>query len=222
MKTRKEGMQADGAEEEEDVYVHAHLGGPRGKRCGKEKVVGGRRYACQGLVTSSVRLHGTDPRDEQICASGRCDDCLKGKSSVKDRVWQSDLLAYANRGTEKSLKLDLIGYATDEVLDAIEDEADSEQLRMCYQTAAMFGGDKWSKQDRQDFDLASMRTEVADRYDNAVEERYAATPLAARERELVVAEGGKWKSALALALGRITGAREATGGSARGEGVRRS
>ena len=101
MKARKAGTQAEVIEVEEEVYVHAHLGGPRGKRCGKEKVVGGRRYACQGLVKSSVRLHGTDPRDGQIYSAGRCDACLAEDNTVKDRVWQSDLLAYADQKAQE-------------------------------------------------------------------------------------------------------------------------
>ena len=89
--------------EEEEVYVHAHLGGPRGKRCGRERSKGRRTYACQNLVEKGVILDGTDPRDNKVYSSGRCATCVEEGCKASDRVWQSDLLAYVDRGNGKAL-----------------------------------------------------------------------------------------------------------------------
>ena len=90
-------MKADGTAGmelvEEEVYVHAHLGGPRGKRCGRERVKGGRTYVCQHLVVKGSSQDGIDPRDNKTYASGRCKSCLADGCAANDRVWQSELLS---------------------------------------------------------------------------------------------------------------------------------
>ena len=198
---------AGGEASAEEVGVYVHW--VNGLRCGRERLTAdGRRYVCMHPVVEGKVGRGTDRRDDKIFSAGRCATCWGAGCEPSDWSWQEDLVAYRNVSEDPSnTLLDLMGAASDEVLDDIGQESLAAQVQMCVQPEAFIGKAKrYTPKEVREFDLESVREAVSDRYDDAdeAEARYAATPSAKLEREVVKVGAEEWKARLGTALAAVS------------------
>ena len=138
---RASKRKAEGEVEEQvevEVVVHLHDGAPDGDRCGRHRYIDGARFVCAGKIVAGKLFRGVDPRDKKSFDWGRCEGCCRGGACREtDFVSQRDLLGYRFRSDGRP---DLVGSASDAVLDDIEGANDSEHWDLYVQRKCRSAG----------------------------------------------------------------------------------